>query len=621
MGKGVKGAASGERHENIEMYDTAQQGSYSRDMTKDQIEEAVRSGSVPHVNTSEAVNIAKNGGWEVDALMTEMQNEINAQGGENNGHFDLEFKNPKYFTYLIVAFASMGGMLSGLDQSLISGANLFLPKDLGLNDRQNSLVNSAMSLGAVAGAIILSPANEYLGRRWAIIFSCVLYTIGGALEAGAMDYAMIITARLILGVGVGLEGGTVPVYVAETVESRLRGNMVSLYQFAIAFGEVLGYAVAAMFVTVPGNWRYILGSSLVFSTIMGIGMLYMPESPRFLMHKGKPVDAFKVWKRIRGIESLESREEFYVMKMTQEQEDLEVANGRGSAKYPWMDLFTEPRARRAFVYANIMIALGQLTGINAITYFMSTLMQRLGFNDLQANYMSLVGGGSLLIGTIPAVLFMERCGRRFWACSTLPIFFCGLIIAGVSQYCGGQGAQMGTYALHQVLSRYSHGNMLIVPFKGVYLTGLVIYEIAFGTYACLTWVIPAESYPTYLRSYGMTTSDGWLFLSSFIVTYNFTAMQKAFTNIGLTAGFYGGIAFVGWFYQLFFMPETKDKTLEEIDLIFSQPTSKLVAQNWKNVKETTNDLLRFRLKKVFIDAHNTPAVDFTHNKHETGHVA
>jgi MFS family permease len=85
------------------------------------------------------------------------------------------------------------------------------------------------------------------------------------------------------------------------------------------------------------------------------------------------------------------------------------------------------------------------TGINAITYFMSTLMQRLGFDKYQSNYMSLVGGGSLLIGTIPAVLFMERCGRRFWACSTLPIFFCGLIIAGVSQYCGGQGAQMGTY--------------------------------------------------------------------------------------------------------------------------------------------------------------------------------
>lgn len=189
-------------------------------------------------------------------------------------------------------------------------------------------------------------------------------------------------------------------------------------------------------------------------------MLYMPESPRYLMHKGKPVEAFKVWKRIRGLESLDSREEFYVMKMSQEQEDEEIANGRGNSKYPWLDLITEPRARRAFVYANMMIMLGQMTGINAITYFMSTLMQRLGFNDLQANYMSLVGGGSLLIGTIPAVLYMEKCGRRFWACATLPVFFVGLIIAGVSQYCGGQNAQMG-----------------------VYLTGLVIYEIFFGNVA------------------------------------------------------------------------------------------------------------------------------------------
>ncbi|KAK6001152.1 hypothetical protein QM012_003235 [Aureobasidium pullulans] len=599
MGKGVKGAASGEQHENIEMFEPAQ-GSYTdrRQMTKDQMEDAVRSGSVPHVNTNEAIDIAKNGGWEVDALMTEMQNEIDAQGGDSYGHFDLTFKNPKHFTWLIVSFASMGGMLSGLDQSLISGANLFLPGDLHLNDRQNSLVNSSMSLGAVGGAFLLSPANEYLGRRWAIIFSCLLYTVGGALEAAAQDYAMIITARIILGFGVGLEGGTVPVYVAETVERRLRGNMVSLYQFAIAFGEVLGYAVAAMFITVPGNWRYILGSSLLFSTIMGIGMLYMPESPRYLMHKGKPVEAFKVWKRIRGIESLDSREEFYVMKMSQEQEDEEVANGRGNSKYPWLDLITEPRARRAFVYANMMIMLGQMTGINAITYFMSTLMERLGFDKYQSNYMSLVGGGSLLIGTIPAVLYMEKCGRRFWACATLPVFFVGLIIAGVSQYAGGQNAQMG-----------------------VYLTGLVIYEIFFGTYACLTWVIPAESYPTYLRSYGMTTSDALLFLFSFIVTYNFTAMQNAFTNIGLTAGFYGGIAFVGWFYQLFFMPETKDKTLEEIDLIFSQPTSKLVAQNWKNIKETTNDLLRFRFKKVFIDAHNMPAVDFSQGKQDIGHQA
>jgi MFS family permease len=218
---------------------------------------------------------------------------------------------------------------------------------------------------AVAGAVLISPCNEYFGRRWAIIISCILYTIGAAIEAGSINYGMIVAARVILGAGVGLEGGTVPVYVAETVESRLRGNLVSLYQFNIALGEVLGYAVAAMFIKVPGNWRYILGSSLIFSTIMGVGILFMPESPRFLMHKGKPLEAFKVWKRIRGIDSHEAREEFFVMKVSTEMEEAEVAAGRTN-RFPWMDFFTKPRARRAIIYANIMIFLGQFTGINAI---------------------------------------------------------------------------------------------------------------------------------------------------------------------------------------------------------------------------------------------------------------
>jgi MFS family permease len=181
---------------------------------------------------------------------------------------------------------------------------------------------------------------------------------------------MIVAARVILGAGVGLEGGTVPVYVAETVESRLRGNLVSLYQFNIALGEVLGYAVAAMFITVDGSWRYILGSSLVFSTIMGVGILFMPESPRYLMHKGKPLEAYKVWRRIRGVATHEARQEFFVMKISTEEEEAEVAAGRTN-RFPWMDFFTKPRARRAIIYANIMIFLGQFTGINAILYYMS----------------------------------------------------------------------------------------------------------------------------------------------------------------------------------------------------------------------------------------------------------
>lgn len=125
---------------------------------------------------------------DVNALIDDMERQLEASGGLETGFFQVRFSDPRYFTWLLVAFASMGGLLSGLDQSLISGANLFLPNDLGLTARQNSLVNSGMPLGAVGGALLLSPANEYCGRKWAIIISILLYTIGAALEAGSISF-------------------------------------------------------------------------------------------------------------------------------------------------------------------------------------------------------------------------------------------------------------------------------------------------------------------------------------------------------------------------------------------------------------------------------------------------
>lgn len=223
---------------------------------------------------------------------------------------------------------------------------------MNLTTKQVSLVSSGVPLGAVGGALILGPLNEAVGRRMAIIVSLVLYTIGAALEAGAISFGMMVAGRVILGLGVGLEGGTVPVYVAESVSRKYRGNLVSLYQFMIALGEVFGYVVAAIFVNVKsGSWRYMLGSSLVFSTIMFGGIIFMPESPRFLMHKGKTAEAWFVWKRIRG-EDDESRKEFFVMRHSvQDESSLKEEAGR-SRRFVWMDFFTVPRARRAIIYAN-----------------------------------------------------------------------------------------------------------------------------------------------------------------------------------------------------------------------------------------------------------------------------
>lgn len=215
-------------------------------------------------------------------------------------------------------------------------------------------------------------------------------------------------------------------------------------------------------------------------------------------------------------------------------------------------------------------------------------MNQIGFDKKTSVFMSLVGGGSLLLGTIPGVLFMERFGRRFWANLMLPGFFIGLILVGISY-------QMNT----------------LVATEGLYLTGIILYNGFFGSYACLTWVIPSEVFPTYLRSYGMESTDVNLFFCSWLVTYFFADMQQAMGKTGLTLGFYGGIAVVGWFYQILFMPETKNKTLEEIDLIFSQPTSKLVRQNLKNTRDTLSALMRGKLGEVFAPVNESPAKERT----------
>ena len=310
----------------------------------------------------------------------------------------------------------------------------------------------------------------------------------------------------------------------------------------------------------------------------------MPESPRYLMHKGRTLESFNVWKRIRGIDLPENREEFFIMRHAV-QEERESKSSR-SGSFAWLDFITVPRARRSIVYANIMVFLGQFTGINAIMYYMATLMTQVGFDSKQSVFMSLVGGGSLLLGTLPAIFYMERFGRRFWACAMLPGFFIGLLIIGCS---------------YLIDSNTNTGGA-----EGCYITGLILYEGFFGSYSCLTWVLPAEVYPTYLRSYGMETSDVTLFFCSWLVTYFFSDMEAAMSRIGLTLGFYGGIAVVGWFYQILFMPETKNKTLEEIDILFSQPTSELVRQNLKSSAETVSDIFHLRWRRVFSPSAEIP---------------
>lgn len=472
----------------------------------------------------------------------------------------LHFKNKQHMVYLLGFFAAAAGLLSGLDQSIISGASIGMDKDLKLTSGQASWVSSLMPLGAMAGSIIMTPLNESVGRKASLIISCIWYTIGAGLCAGSHNHHMMFAGRFILGVGVGIEGGCVGIYISESVPANVRGSIVSLYQLNIALGEVLGYAVAAIFYEVKGGWRFMVGSSLVFSTALFAGLFFLPESPRWLVHKGRYGMAYNVWKRLRDILDDSAKLEFLEMRQAAYQE--KERRSQESAFKSAVDLFTIPRNRRALTYSVIMVSLGQLTGVNAVMYYMSTLMGAIGFSEKNSVFMSLVGGGSLLIGTIPAILWMDKFGRRVWGYNMIG-FFVGLVLVGVG---------------------YRYTDSSLVTAEGVYLTGIILYFLFFGSYSTLTWVIPAESFDLKTRSLGMTICSAFLYLWSFVVTYNFTEMSAAMTYTGLTLGFYGGIAFLGLAYQILFMPETKEKTLEEIDDIFSRSAFSIARENISNLK-------------------------------------
>ncbi|GMG39372.1 unnamed protein product [Ambrosiozyma monospora] len=487
----------------------------------------------------------------------------------------VTFNNRRYMTYTLAAFASIGGMLSGADQSLISGANVSLVDALKLTSREQSLVSSLVPLGAICGSLLLSPVNQWIGRRFSIMIACIAYTIGGILCAAAPSVHELYAGRFFIGIGIGLES-IIPAFVSECSPKDIRGNLTSLFQFNIALGEVFGYAIAAMFYELHNAWRYILGSSLFFSSILFTAMFFLEESPRYLVStQGKVGAAYDIWKNLRDMNDLDNKLEFLEMVQAAEERKMEDQN-KVAKKHMWMEFLTNARARRSLIYANIMIFLGQFTGVNAVMYYMSTLMGSIGFDKKRSVFMSLVGGGSLLLGTIPAILYMDKFGRRFWTNFCLPGFFVGLILLGVS---------------YQV-------PITAPAAKGLYLSGVILYMGFFGSYSTATWVVPTEVYPNHLRSYGMTVSSAALYLWSFIITYNFNKMFDKFTPTGLTLGFYGGIAVLGFIYQIMFVVETRKKTLEEIDDIFSKPTLTLVQLNLKSTGRDLSSLAKGRFREV-----------------------
>jgi sugar porter (SP) family MFS transporter len=436
-----------------------------------------------------------------------------------------------------------------------------------------SMVVGFTPLGAICGALILMPTNDAFGRKWAIVIASIIFTVGAILEAVAHDFGVLLAGRIILGVALGLLSGTVPAYISENCPVRWRGGLVTLYQVMVAFGVMCGYVIAAIFDSVKGNWRWILGSSVVFSALLFLGMLTLPESTRWLMKRGRKLDSYQVWKYARGFDSVEEKREFYIMEQIVLYEEKKC-EGRWVA----LDLITNPRCRRAVVVAvTFSLLCQQMSGVNSIVYYQATLMEQAGLSPQNAVYSSLIGGGVMFLSTAPSIYLMDKLGRRVLALSLVPGVAIGLLITGFSFLASGLGLRLG-----------------------LYFWGMITYTIFWSPgLGPGPWLFASEVYPTYLRSYGMSLAALCNWTGTFVTTYPFQQMSNAMTSTGVFAGFYCGILLLGASYLLFFMPETKGLTLEQINEVFERPVSETLRENVQNLKKTSYNLLHFRFGEVW----------------------
>jgi hypothetical protein len=341
----------------------------------------------------------------------------------------------------------------------------------------------------------------------------------------------------------------------------------------VLFGVMSGYVIAAIFNSVPGNWRWILGSSVVFSVILFLGMLTLPESTRWLVKRGRKLDLFLVWKYARGFDSVEERREFYVMEQLILYEEKK-SKGRWIA----LDLLFKPRCRRAAVVAiTFSLLCQQMSGVNSIEYYQATLVEQAGLSPQNAVYSSLVGGRVMFFSTAPSIYLMDRLGRRTMVLSLIPGVAIGLLITGFSFLATNLGLRLG-----------------------LYFWGMITYTIFWSPgLGPGPYLFASEIYPTYLRSYGMSLASLCNWTGTFITTYPFQQMANAMTSTGVFAGFYCGIMLLGATFLLFFMPVTKGLTLEEVNELFERPISDTFAINMQNMKETWDNLFHFRVRKAW----------------------
>ncbi|MFB9761501.1 sugar porter family MFS transporter [Ectobacillus funiculus] len=448
-------------------------------------------------------------------------------------------KDPKKFLKLVTIVSTFGGLLFGYDTGVINGALPFMarPDQLNLNPFTEGLVASSLVLGAAFGSIFGGRLSDSQGRRKVILYLAILFFFSAAGCVIAPNMTVMVMFRFLLGLAVGGSSVVVPSYLAEISPADRRGVLVTQNELMIVTGQFLAYVCNAVLGNVFGEaghvWRYMLVIATLPAVALWIGVLILPESPRWLASKGKMAEALKILQKIRS-ESIAEQE----LKEIKEH----ISNDQNVEKISFKDLGT-PWIRRIVVLGIMIGSISQLVGINSIMYYGTQILENSGFGTKTALIANVANGLIAVVAVIVGMSLLHKMNRRPMLLTGLTGVTVALITIGISASVL-EGSPMLPY---------------------VVLSMTVIYLAFFqGAIGPMVWLILAEIFPVRLRGIGMGMAVLFLWLCNFLVGLFFPVLLD---GIGLSATFFlfamFGIA--GIIYVAKALPETRGLSLEQIE--------------------------------------------------------
>jgi MFS transporter, SP family, galactose:H+ symporter len=431
------------------------------------------------------------------------------------------------FTCILAALA---GLMFGLDIGVISGATQFIQHDFQISDHMIEWIVSAMMLGAAIGALGASWMSAMLGRKRSLILGAVLFVAGSLLCGGAWSPQALIAARLVLGLAIGIATFNAPLYLAEVAPEKIRGAMISLYQLMITIGILVAFLSDTAF-SYSGNWRWMLGVIAIPGALFLLGVTLLPDSPRWLMMRGRTAQAADVLRRLRGDDAVATREL------------ADIAEQLKTPQRGW-HLFQENANFRRSVGLGVLLQLmQQFTGMNVVMYYAPRIFQNMGYDTHAQLWFTAIVGLTNVLATFIAIGLVDKLGRK-------PILYIGFAVMAIG---------LGVVGCMMHLGIASHAEQMFTV--AMLLTFIIGFAMSAGP---LIWTLCSEVQPLKGRDFGIGCSTITNWVANMIVGATFLSLLNTIGNAP-TFWLYAllNVLFIALTFWL--VPETKGVTLEQIE--------------------------------------------------------